>query len=1666
MRSNAPNKRVLLVLVLAITLATPLASVLPIHSLAQTGGQVGEVTGCEFELLNKPLFITNVTIQDQAQSPAGSMGFVETGDRVTFEVEIENRVHQDVCDDSIVLYKRDLTDQLRMRVTYFPDGPNGPPAPGYPNPVTNLGCPGNSNEIGPDEDCTVRISLLGDVVSGDEDGEQLVRFEVYDQDCGNGRSGPQGCPLAGAERVLVVDQLPDMDAEDLKWVAPKDPKERHTTYSSSESTFRVNVSNTGDYPAWNPNGGIDYWGRVSYDAPNGVPHYDTGVDDDDEVPDRFQAGDCERHTASGPDNDDSEDNSPGVNCETQYKFEDVSLPICSWTHDWDKQMICSYKRGDKLELSALYDVRRPRAQEPAESGSQVLEKASEESSQWDKDDAILPGETQPFSFVALDRDSRAGRYNLTVDLLLENEGEPAPEERATNNQIREVFDVLGVDLRISKHGLGVEGSGTPGLCTKEDPCPAGDTILLDPRVRNVGDSEEDYGNDNDLIDREWWAAIWIKRGSSSWQIATDEDGDQLTFDRTNVPRTSDSEMPLSGTLIRIPSDAEGGVHTVAIRLDHPDNYVERDIPPGPEGLVAERTESFDTGDCTLQLSEIDNAWCIELHFEDETVPVIHSMSTDPGPSEDGIVQVEEGEQVSFRATVTDNSLQNVEAVFETLDGEEANFTREDGTNFSNLTMELVDEEADTWEVNHTFSGNLGEYVFKVKAEDGQHTAISEDAVEFNITELTKGVHDVVLTINGNRTFSPDSAPPYRGSVAEPENTFDISAEITGTGHEDPNTTDGKFLRIYGPDETLHVRVPMGSETVCTVTPPGGTPTTGTRDQCEDSAANPNTISDVRERFYVDNTEQRWETNATLPFVGEMNFTFEVEDAFGRISFTNETGRINDQDGPPGLENATLAPRAVNPGQGISASGDASDALRIERVFLRTTKPSGDEAEFDMDLTEADDAATRTGTWSGQFASGAGGIFDQAGTYSVEMVALDFADKETVEAMPDVRVNDTDTPVIDEFFTSPPLEQEIGGNVTWEIAVSDSTAIQPPVLRVTRPTSGPTGPIEMTFNNDTQRWNTTLHADPVDEGVWTYEVEVSDYVDHVVSQAGEIEVKGNIAPQAQNWAPNVKGVGTVPWGPAEPTISAEIVDFGSGVNLSTIEILVDGTDVTGESTLTEIKNVCTGCYKLQHTPSSAFEDGDTVTVEISAEDNTEPDPLVATKIKHQFKVDAVAPQSTLEALPSVAREGERLIGVTSDLNVSVSDSGSGAGGATIEAVELAGTSPVPPAQELTFTGESESFRLQDLWDGFPGHGNYRVTVTPADAVGNEGEGLQQTYLFDQAPPKIDPLLTVGKPREQIAANVTDDSQVERVVVKFTADDSEEHTLPLENTGGDTWEGEIRNPDTDRPYPKNTTIEFFLEATDLFSNVATSPPDTFQSGDSVPTITIEEPGEDDELSGRTTVRWSASDAETDASELRISLYYRKSGEQFKAIPEAQNLRNVARYTLDTTVLPNGELTLQAIVFDGTNFGDDKVNVQVRNLGDIFTSPEIQGAQSIDGKNVVGAGSDVVFTVRASQETRAVWANITHNGSLVQAIELDDGGSGTWSKAFQAPEDPGDYSVDLTAVTDEGAETTEDAYTFTVQSASQDSKSFVPEWTILSILFAAAIGVGAVGLAQRWN
>ncbi|MDI6916270.1 MAG: type II secretion system F family protein [Thermoplasmatales archaeon] len=170
----------------------------------------------------------------------------------------------------------------------------------------------------------------------------------------------------------------------------------------------------------------------------------------------------------------------------------------------------------------------------------------------------------------------------------------------------------------------------------------------------------------------------------------------------------------------------------------------------------------------------------------------------------------------------------------------------------------------------------------------------------------------------------------------------------------------------------------------------------------------------------------------------------------------------------------------------------------------------------------------------------------------------------------------------------------------------------------------------------------------------------------------------------------------------PLISANITDIISGVNASSIVLIVNGTDVTSSATIAQIDNG----YNITYTPAALFDDGQTVNVTINASDNAGN----SLPYSWSFTVDVSPPELAILTL----LDGTNVTSPDVWFNGSCSDSISGVQYVEINITYTDNGSVVRPWTNTTL---ASNYTWWDYLFTLPLEANYTIVVKVVDNASN-------------------------------------------------------------------------------------------------------------------------------------------------------------------------------------------------------------------------------------------------------------------------------------------------------------------------------------------------------------
>lgn len=1587
-----------------------------------------------------PLWVGNVTYELLDGSADTFVheraAFVHPGDHILVEFELENRVPEQ-CEE-IFRQVEDL-DEIVVKVSN--DLGNEASHWEAPDSPAEGSCGDQLNE--PGGTCSVEdvIHIPSDVSSNQE---RAIRFIAANDD------GDQLRGLVGVERVLIVGPGPDLEPVQLE---PVDDDQLRTVYGTSNvADINLTLRNEGSYPQWNPNGGADFWGRPATDK--------TG----DNSPD---------HRAETDEDGWPEDQEAYDTRESRYDKTDPSLPPCigdddeERSHPWTSagshidvsQLVCSYRRGAAFPMPVHYEIVDPYVPNLTEKGilSPGLFHATEEDMDDDKDDSLLPGDAARYTVPLIDTNHRAGP--TIVDVTLGHDGEdwaPLPDFHQDNNRLEVPVDISGVDLAFSDVSLSIEKDNAELTCgsSPETACPLDASAKLQATITNAGDPSTDTVEEGSIQDpcgesenvepnptrcRDWSAGVYVD-GELQDQ---DDKGLNAISNFESVPSTREDTDLWDANLQLNPTEG-GGRHRLEVRVDAPDLYDSLGQPYQDFGRVVERTEA----DTCQEEPDNGNLWCATVYFEDPDPPKIEhqDIETSNGKPADE-PEAYEGEDATFKTNVEDRSLDSVFAIFTLPDGSQE--------------FQEMEPNGGGWQVTRNFTGQLGTVYYSVHATDEfGHTTQSPSPLPLNLEPLPKDVDVKTLEINGQDLAQNESPPAYEGSAAEPENWLRVEAEITGTGHEDAWTTEGKAIALEDRHGTEQYNLPMSVYTLCDLVNPltDEKARSGYDEECEGSQTDGLNVENVRPRFYIDTRcenapdEERpgcqqapeeiqsaWDL-VSIDWAGTFRVGTLAADVHDRVREHNDTATISVPEAPS-FGPIQTSSSSIDPGDLLGLFAQVSHPIKLENVTATVDHPGGNETKHSLTVVENEsyDPESNSGTYTTLFSSGASEDLPRAGLHNITLEAEDLAGNTNVSQALSVVLEDQADPVIDTFDSKPSKVQEAGGPLAWEANLEDETEIKSARLTVQKPTTG-TVQRELVYNATTDRYE----SDPIvtnapDIGNWSYDLTVQDWAGNVANATGHVRIEEDTPPQVREWRPHEEGTDGNAYGSSSSKVKALLVDYGEGVNEDTIEMTVNGEPV--EPSLEALEHG----YRVTYELPQALDHGEKISASISAEDLSDP-PLASGEITHTFTVDAVAPIARLDADGAHSHDGRVHVEPSTELSVLVDDEHSGPGQAKLlleeDSEQARATKTVSPG---------ETFRIAELSPAYHGHGDYLLTVEPIDQVGNTGSANVHDIFVDDSGPRITLLPPEPDEPDVAVAEIRDDSPLDSVTLLYKSGTEAEQAIPMEEEDG-RWRADLPSTSGER------APEVRIHAEDIFGHSTTTPPITH--GATPVGLEITQPSPEEQISGVVTVSWELLEDSHDVEDAEFSIAY-SSRDGFFTVEGAQAIQGEGSFALDTTRLPDGEITLHVSVSDDGLFGADKVSVSVLNGDELFQDPRLG---SYDDGDTLEGDEEVEIAVAVVGEPRAVWANVTRsNGALVEGYELEPGEDGEWKGSLLIPSEGGAYQIDLVAMTEDGYKHSPGAFSFEVQSEAS-SGSPVRDIAILSGLLAGTLGIGRFALRHR--
>lgn len=260
---------------------------------------------------------------------------------------------------------------------------------------------------------------------------------------------------------------------------------------------------------------------------------------------------------------------------------------------------------------------------------------------------------------------------------------------------------------------------------------------------------------------------------------------------------------------------------------------------------------------------------------------------------------------------------------------------------------------------------------------------------------------------------------------------------------------------------------------------------------------------------------------------------------------------------------------------------------------------------------------------------------------------------------------------------------------------------------------------LTFNSDTGKWTATITAPGATSfhqpgGYYNVQIEAKNAAGTTTTEDAstldglKLYVKETVAPVITIVSPTD---GAYVSNSRQPVVlNATDEQGGSGVNLSSLVIKMDGTPVTGGITSTTITNG----YSITYTPETALEDGQH-TFEATIKDN---DGNISTAKSTTYTIDTVPP------ILNVTSPTDHLITAAASLTVSGTTNDATSSPVTVT-IELNGTDQ--GAVTVSSSGVfSKTVTLQE--------GDNIILITATDAA-NKVTSVARTVTLDSSTPEI-------------------------------------------------------------------------------------------------------------------------------------------------------------------------------------------------------------------------------------------------------------------------------------------------------------------------------------------
>ncbi|MGQ0536298.1 MAG: choice-of-anchor X domain-containing protein, partial [Methanobacteriota archaeon] len=268
----------------------------------------------------------------------------------------------------------------------------------------------------------------------------------------------------------------------------------------------------------------------------------------------------------------------------------------------------------------------------------------------------------------------------------------------------------------------------------------------------------------------------------------------------------------------------------------------------------------------------------------------------------------------------------------------------------------------------------------------------------------------------------------------------------------------------------------------------------------------------------------------------------------------------------------------------------------------------------------------------------------------------------------------------------------------------------------------------------------------------------------------------------------------------------------------------------------------------------------------------------------------------------------------------------------------------------------------------------------------------------------------------------------------------------------------------PQPRQTRIDYRIEATDTLGNVNTTAVLAFDAANHPPSLVVRSPEPNDIVRGLVLVEWESRDVDGDP--ILVDLAYRRSN-----LTVYTGIRlNITQTALlgsfewDTRDLPDGPVILRIQARDGVSSTPREVRVTVSNAAEPVAAVTTAGDR-------IGPGEPLKITAEVNRAALRVEAKILdENGDVVLTVPMNDEGTagdetpgdGVWT-ALVTLDAKGSYSVRIFATFEDGTTFDKPGPEFRVAAGSAFRENLIP-WIAIVVLFAVLVAVAAVAWKGR--